>query len=97
MKPPKLTEGQVLNFETLKRACLDGNLALISAIRKADQKPVALVCAMNKDGEAYMPAPLAVLIEDNPYELFEDPLADIDTEEEEQEQLRFDWGDSSHS
>lgn len=45
MTPPKLRKGDRLNFNTLRRAADDGALALISAIRKADQQPVALVCA----------------------------------------------------
>ena len=77
-KPPALLPGYKANFETLKQAAENGDLALVSAIRKADQAPVALVCAMNFDGKFYRPAPLAVLVEGNPYELFEDPLQEED-------------------
>ena len=43
--PPTLRKGDRQNFETLLRAASDGALALVSAIRKADQNPVALLCA----------------------------------------------------
>lgn len=73
MTPPKLRKGDRANFETLKRAFLNSNVALVSAIRKSDQQPVALLCAMSQDGMEVIPAPLAVMIEGNPYELYEDP------------------------
>ena len=73
MTPPKLRKGDKDNFATLKRAFLNGDVALVSAIRKSDQTPVALICAMSKDGETLNPTPLAVMIEGNPYKLFDDP------------------------
>lgn len=74
IEPPALTDGYKANFETLKRAADFGDLALVSAIRKADQKPVALVCAMQmNDDETITPIPLAVMCEGNPFEDFEDP------------------------
>ena len=72
-RPPKLRKGDTANFETLKKAGINGDLALVSAIRKSDGKSVALVCAMGWDGESYLPAPLAVMVEGNPFELFHDP------------------------
>ena len=82
--PPALLPGYVANFEVLKVAADNGDLALVSAIRKSDQQPVALICAMNRDPETgdYMPAPLAVMVEGNPYELFEDPMADTEQQGE---------------
>jgi hypothetical protein len=58
----------------LLRAAKEGDLGLISAVRKADKKPVALVAAMqrNRDG-TITPVPLAVMCEGNPFEDFEDP------------------------
>jgi hypothetical protein len=73
----KLTDPEKQNFETLKTASNNGGLALVSSRRKRDGAEVALVCAMNveeHDGEKMLcPVPLAVLIEGNPYEDFEDP------------------------
>ena len=74
MTPPKLGKGDRANFNTLLRAARGGHLALVSAIRKADQAPVALVCAMQRnDDQTITPVPFAVLVEGNPFELFEDP------------------------
>ena len=72
-KPPPLGAGDKANFSTLLRATANQDLALVSAIRKKDKKPVALVCAMAREGETIMPMPLAVIIEGNPFDDFEDP------------------------
>jgi hypothetical protein len=73
-RPPALLPGYRENFNTLLRAAGQGDLALVSAIRKADQKPVALVCAMQcNEGDTITPVPFAVMVEGNPFELFEDP------------------------
>lgn len=53
MTPPRLRKGDRSNFDTLLRAASDGALALVSAIRKADQQPVALVCAMQHAGRDF--------------------------------------------
>jgi hypothetical protein len=71
--PRKLRPGDRANFDTLRRAAGAGDLALLSAIRKADGAHVALVCAMGRDGELVCPVPVAVMIEGNPFDLFEDP------------------------
>lgn len=73
-KPPTLRKGDRQNFDTLLRAAGDGALALVSAIRRADQQPVALVCAMqHNDDETITPVPFAVMVEGNPFEMFDDP------------------------
>lgn len=71
--PPKLTAGQRANFETLRRACKAGDLALVSA-RKLDGTPTAIVCAMqpNEDG-TISPIPLAYQFSGNPYDELQDP------------------------
>jgi hypothetical protein len=68
--PRKLREGDRANFETLLQAAKNGDLALVSAVRKSDGAKVALVCAMGRDGEAFYPTPFAVMVEGNPFELF---------------------------
>lgn len=72
--PPALTVGYRQNFETLKRACINGELALVSVIRKSDKQPVALVCGMqaNSDG-SISPVPFAEMVSGNPYAMYEDP------------------------
>jgi hypothetical protein len=72
--PPKLRKGDRTNFQTLLCAADDGALALVSAVRKADQQPVALVCAMQTNpDDTITPLPFAVMVEGNPFELFDDP------------------------
>lgn len=68
--PPPIGEAYKLNFETLKCASQAGNLALVSAVRLEDKKPVVLVCAVSA---SFQITPLAVMIDGNPYEMFRDP------------------------
>jgi hypothetical protein len=74
MKPPKLKKGYIANFDTLKRAFAHGDVALVSARRAQDNKPVALVCAMqaNEDG-TITPVPFAEMVNGNPFKLYHDP------------------------
>lgn len=69
-----LRDGDKTNFGTLKQAAADGQLALLDCRRKADGAKVALICAVNFDGEEYEMVPLAVMIEGNPYKLFDPPV-----------------------
>ena len=72
--PPRLRKGDRTNFQTLLRAADDGALALVSAVRKADHQPVALVCAMqHNDDDTITPVPFAVMVEGDPFEMYEDP------------------------
>ena len=73
MTPEPIPDGDRKNFATLRVAADFGHLALVSAIHKSDQKQVSLVCAMRREGEDTIPIPLAVMVEGNPFELFEDP------------------------
>ena len=78
---PNLHEGHKHIFDTLCRACGKQDLALVSAIRKSDGAPVALVCAVNHfDDGRYALVPLAVMVEGNPYEDYLPPPL---TEEDE--------------
>ena len=73
--PSRLRPGDMANFETLQRAQENGDLCLVAAVRRADLAQVALVCAMGYDAEKklFLPAPLAVVVEGDPCELFFDP------------------------
>lgn len=73
-QPGPIPDHDRKNFNTMVRAHDEGCLALVSAIRVADRKQVSLVCAMqtNEDG-TISPIPFAVMVEGNPFELFEDP------------------------
>jgi hypothetical protein len=60
----------VENFEELRRACVNLDLALFSVERAENGEPVALVCAVNghkKDGGLDL-IPLAEMINDNPFD-----------------------------
>lgn len=81
LKPPQILPGYKANYATMLKANENGDLALVSAIRKSDGAPVALVCAMSHDKTHFRPAPLAVMVEGNPYELFEDPTFNFETGE----------------
>ena len=73
-KIKKLRNGDLANFSTLLRASESNDLALVSSKRKTDGTDVALVCAMQRNADDTITmAPLAVMIEGNPFELFEDP------------------------
>ena len=72
--PPPLLPGYHRNFNTLLLAADNADLCLVSATRRADQKPVALVCARQRnEDETFTPVPLAVMCEGNPFEDFDDP------------------------
>lgn len=72
--PPPLPKHQRDNFNEVLRAAKVGRLALVSAIRKRDNQPVALVCAMQTNpDESITPIPFAELIEGNPFDLYHDP------------------------
>jgi hypothetical protein len=86
---PQLREGDKANFDMLKQAADNDDLALVSSVRRRDGAQVALVCAMNVDrmsGEV-RPVPIATLIEGNPYVIYEDPtLPDPGGSEEDGDQ-----------
>lgn len=68
-----LGEGGRLNFDNIRLAAKVDRLALLECRRIADGQMVAVVCAVNpNDGEMEF-VPLAVMVEGNPYELFEPP------------------------
>ena len=77
---PKLAPRYLTNFATLKQACGEGDLALVSATTKDDGKPVALVCALNRmEGEIGM-VPIAVMIDGNPYNTYNPPTVTEDAD-----------------
>jgi hypothetical protein len=77
-RPPALKDYIAANFQTMLDAADDGALCLVSAVHAESQEPAALVCAMNQgmeDGvEFFYPAPVAVMLDENPYETYENPV-----------------------
>lgn len=77
-KPPPLTESSKQNFQTLRLAVEYEDVALVSAIRKRDGRPVALICAMNRAADGQVrPVPIAEMISGNPYESYFDPTQEV--------------------
>lgn len=69
----KLRKGDKANYDTLLRAAINGDLALVDLRRKSDGKSVAGLCAIGVDGGEFEIIPLAIMIEGNPFELFDPP------------------------
>jgi len=68
-----LRKGDKANFQTILEAAENGDLALVSAVRKADDADVALVCAMGHDEQHSYPIPIAVMVEGSPFTTYHDP------------------------
>lgn len=64
------------NFQTLLRAVSDGAAALVEVQRVEDGKPVAAICAIGYEDGEYTITPFAVMVEGNPFELFNPPNPD---------------------
>ena len=68
-----IQEGYVKNFETLKRATNNGDLALMECTDKATGRPVITVCAVQFVEGEYEIVPLAKMFDGNPYEELDPP------------------------
>jgi hypothetical protein len=55
------------NFQTLLRAAQDGNLALMECTDSVTGEPKYVLCAVGRDGEAYIMTPFGHLCEGDPY------------------------------
>ena len=61
-------------FETLKRACIDGNLALLECQDVKTCEPRYVLCAINRHRGEMLFAPLAHMTpDDNPYGAYTPP------------------------
>lgn len=73
-----LSKGDRDNFDTLLKAARNADLALLEVRRRSDGAVVAAVCAVSKNAadseDAYTFVPLAIMVEGNPYELFDAPV-----------------------
>lgn len=67
-----LRPGDKKNFQTILNAAENGDLAIIQAARRDGGKEVALVCAVGatEEDEAIRFTPLAVMVEEDPFESF---------------------------
>jgi len=58
------------NFKTLLRAAADQNLALMECQDVATGEPRYVICAVGRDGSAYVMTPFGHLAEGNPYDAY---------------------------
>jgi hypothetical protein len=72
-----LSKGHKQNFDTLRRAMLAGDAALMECQLAATGEPVAVICAANRlaEGDAQF-VPFAMLFSGNPYEAVNPPNPD---------------------
>ena len=72
-----LLPGYKTNFETLQRAFLAGDVALMECELAATGEPVAVVCAANRQGDGGVEfAPFCMMFPGNPYEMLNPPRPD---------------------
>jgi hypothetical protein len=72
-----LTQGYKKNFETLRKAVLQGDVALMECQLAATGEAVAVICAANRspDGDIEF-VPFATMFSGNPYEMLNPPSPD---------------------
>jgi Family of unknown function (DUF6117) len=73
-----LKPGDKTNFETLKRACLNGDLALMECKDTATGEYRAVICAVGWDPDSKQDifSPLGHLTPGNPFEIYTPPMAE---------------------
>jgi len=83
-----LTVGYKQNFDTLQQAFAAGDVALMECRLRATGEPVAVICAANRHADDSIQfAPLALMFQDDPYEMLDPPNPDggFHAQEEEHE------------
>lgn len=73
MPKSKFLPGYKHNYDTLLRAANNGDLALMECTDQTTGELVAVLCAVNFDNGEYAFAPLARMLEGNPYEYLTPP------------------------
>jgi len=63
-----IAPGYKANFQTLKRAAVNGDLALMECRDAKTDLPVMVVCAVQRLGDDFQFVPVAKLFSGNPYE-----------------------------
>jgi len=64
------------NFETLREAFLNRDVALLECQLKTTGELVAVVVAVNRDGNEFAFVPIAMMFNGNPYECLNPPNPD---------------------
>jgi hypothetical protein len=68
-----LREADIANFETLKRACLNGNLALIECQNAETGEYLAVICAVSEKEGEFMITPFGNMCTGDPYKQYVPP------------------------
>jgi hypothetical protein len=71
------------NFETLRKAFENGDVALLECQLKTTGEAVAVVVAVNRDGGELAFVPVAMMFNGNPYEMLNPPNPDGGFHDEE--------------
>lgn len=74
-KAKTIVQKHKTNFETLKKACRDGNVALMDCVLKSTGEHVAAVCAVSRDDdEQFVFTPFTMFFNGNPFEMLISPM-----------------------
>lgn len=69
-----LSDGDKANFETLRNAFQQGDVALLECQLVATGEPTAVICAVNREADqSFSFVPIARLFADDPYSLLIPP------------------------
>jgi hypothetical protein len=71
--------GDTRNYDTLMKAIKGnpGRICLMQVRRRADQKEVSAIAILNRDDDGLISfTPFAIMVEGNPFELFDPPNPD---------------------
>lgn len=72
-KTKGIPKGYKTNFETLKRAAANGDLALMQCRDRITQALTYVICAVGREGEDYILVPMARMFDGDPYDVLEPP------------------------
>ena len=71
------------NFDTLRQAFENGDVALLECQLKTTGESVAVVVAVNRDSDEFAFVPVAMMFKGNPYEMLNPPNPDGGFHDEE--------------
>ena len=72
-----IPDGYIKNFETIKRAFANGDVALVECFDRVTKKPVYTICAVDTcEQDHRFIVPFAKMFDGNPYEELDPPTVD---------------------
>lgn len=72
-KPQTIVTAHKGNFETLRKAFANGDVALMECTLNATGEKVAVICAVHTESGEYVFTPMAQFFNGNPYDLLSPP------------------------